>query len=355
MSAADAPAISPKPHRNNFNFLRLVFAFLVILCHSPELLDGNRNRDILTRLFHAMGFGEFAVDCFFVLSGYLIVQSWQSRPVASEYLKKRILRIVPGFAAAYFVSVFFVGPALADAPSVFFSRLALRPALLHLVTLNAPPALPGSAQGPFSLYVNGSMWTIQYEFLCYLGVMTLGVAGVLRVRGAFAALYFLSTVFYFYVHHRQPWPPPALFGTPFEWGRLLTFFLAGACFYAYRDRIAYRPQYAAIALLITLAAFKVTQLLMFPFPLVLAYLIFFAGFYPAPRLAKIGTKTDLSYGLYLYAWPVQILLIRYFPGMNPWLLCAVTLPVAGVLAFLSWTLIEKPALALKPRSYPAGS
>src|SRR3982074_3309146 len=86
---------------NNFGFLRLLFATLVILAHSPELVDGNRSREILTRIFGTMPLGEVAVDGFFLISGYLILQSLVNSKSYFEYLSKRVLRIYPGYIVAF--------------------------------------------------------------------------------------------------------------------------------------------------------------------------------------------------------------------------------------------------------------
>src|SRR5579863_1616176 len=85
---------------NNFGFLRLLFAALVILSHSSELIDGNRSREILTRIFGTMSFAQLAVDSFFLISGYLITRSWILSESNSEYLIKRVMRIYPGYLVA---------------------------------------------------------------------------------------------------------------------------------------------------------------------------------------------------------------------------------------------------------------
>jgi peptidoglycan/LPS O-acetylase OafA/YrhL len=100
--------------QNNFNLVRLLLALLVLLSHAPELIDGNRSQEILTRMFGTLSFGELAVDGFFLLSGYLIMQSWDAQPQAWPFLKKRMLRIYPGFVIATLVCAFAVGPLAAE-------------------------------------------------------------------------------------------------------------------------------------------------------------------------------------------------------------------------------------------------
>ena len=141
--------------RNNFNFLRLFFASLVILSHSFELIDGNRNRELLTEVFGTISFGEFAVDGFFLVSGFLIVQSWNSEPKFYSFLLKRILRIYPGFIVAFLVCTLVVGPLGAE-PTAYFSQLELNRLVLDMLKLRPPNTPPVFMGYPYAA-VNGAM------------------------------------------------------------------------------------------------------------------------------------------------------------------------------------------------------
>jgi peptidoglycan/LPS O-acetylase OafA/YrhL len=102
--------------RNNIGLLRLVLASAVIVGHAPELVDGTRAREPLTRLFGTMSLGEVAVDAFFILSGFLITQSLTHRTSVAGFISRRILRIYPAFLAAYLLSVYCLG-ALGSKPN----------------------------------------------------------------------------------------------------------------------------------------------------------------------------------------------------------------------------------------------
>ena len=86
------------------DLMRVLFASLVLLAHAPEIADGNESREIFFRLTHAMSFGSLGVDGFFLLSGFLIVRSWETNSDHLDYLRRRVLRIVPGYLVAVLAS-----------------------------------------------------------------------------------------------------------------------------------------------------------------------------------------------------------------------------------------------------------
>ena len=119
--------IEVRDRANNFGALRLLFAALVIVSHSPELVDGNRSREVLTRVFGTMSFGEVAVDGFFLVSGYLISMSFARSRTTLSYLEKRVGRIVPGYLVAFSICSFVIAPLLeATSRCLLISGMLLR-------------------------------------------------------------------------------------------------------------------------------------------------------------------------------------------------------------------------------------
>jgi peptidoglycan/LPS O-acetylase OafA/YrhL len=338
--------------QNNFNLLRLVLALLVMLSHAPELQDGDRRRELLTQVFHTLSFGELAVDGFFLLSGYLIVQSWQGAPVAGVFLRKRILRIFPGFIVASLVCVYLVGPLGADSER-YFRELSTAKVLLALPVLHAPVIPPVFDGLPYAR-VNGSMWTIALEFVCYLGVLAMGMAGAIRNRRVWLALTLAGFALCLVGRSGLPLRWTVHMVTTHPLIRLGSVFGAGGCFYLYRDVFRYTPRGAVIAAVVLAA-------LMFSPPLAQVavasfggYLLFYFALRPLPFTALVNRLPDISYGIYLYGWPAQMLVLWYLPGHSPWLLLALALAVVLPLALLSCWLVEQPAMRykLKGRTAP---
>jgi len=333
-------------HKNNFGVLRLAFAFLVIVSHSFEMIDGNRSREPLTEIFGTLSFGEVGVFGFFLVSGYLITQSHQNSRSAASYLWKRVLRIYPGFAVAFLLSVLVVAP-FAGVPLVQIAW----PKVLAMMAVLSRPIVPGAfADLPYK-ELNGSLWTIAYEFRCYLLILALGAAGLFPRRTwillTFTGAMVIAGIF--------PWTKApynltlqAAVGSLVDTIRFTAAFLVGACFYVFRDAIQLGRR-AALVAAGTLCAALFSPIAAYPAFVVLGgYLIFWLAFLPnTPRLNRVNTKIDLSYGGYLYAWPVQSLLIKYVPGITPFSVIVWTTALSGLLAMASWFLIEKPCLLLK--------
>jgi peptidoglycan/LPS O-acetylase OafA/YrhL len=327
---------------NNFGVVRLILAALVIVSHSPELLDGNRSREIATSIWHTLSFGEIGVDGFFVVSGYLITQSFVNSADTWSYFRKRLLRIYPAFVVASAVCIFVVAPLGGGAPPPLISSV------VRVLALQ-PPLIDGVFAGLPYPVVNGAMWSIAIEFRCYLLVLVLGSFGLLRWRAAILATgigFLLLTGFRLVPPLFVPGDDLGILGfLPLDI-RMVGAFMIGMSFYLYRERL---PLTSAAAM----ASVLTCMLLMFIAPLAELALCTLGGYalfwfiLKGPVLA-VARRTDISYGLYLYAWPVGSLLIWYLGrDLSPWLLAVLTILIAGMLGAASWFLVEQPALRLK--------
>jgi peptidoglycan/LPS O-acetylase OafA/YrhL len=336
---------APAQRENNFGLLRITFATLVILTHSFYFVDGNALREPLIRWFHTLEFGDVAVDGFFIISGYLVTKSFLQSRSRAEYLGKRVLRIYPGYIMACVVSVLIGINVGATLPHIDFSLIMVTYVQLllmcgvHLDHTFAHSAYPG---------VNGSLWSISYEFRCYLLLILLGLLGTFRSKRIVGVL---TVCFLVWVTTLDV---TSTAGGNMMWGslagnvRTIALFLAGSSFFLFEDAIPYSRLYAAISVAALLILLPYSNLATTALAVFGGYFIFwFALHGPTRSLSRATNRTDLSYGVYLYAWPIGELLVQYFRGISPWLVFCFTVLVVYPVAFVSWVLIEKPALGLK--------
>lgn len=334
-------------HGNAFGFLRLLFASLVILSHTPELADGDRSREILTRLFGTLSFGEFAVDCFFLISGFLITGSWLKTPHLRPYLRKRVARIYPAFILCSILCILVVAP-LAGVSLGTIASSALRN--VHLALALEPAQLPGVFEGTPYAMLNGSAWTIIYEFRCYVFVALLGLLGLLDkplLLGALAVMFYgffsLAPAPWFEVVQRLP--HYGLFvGDAKEQLRLASVFTTGALFFVCRRRVKFRQSTLALSILGLLAGLLIPISAHAAVAIFGGYIILFAAHRATGALTVINNQNDVSYGLYLYAWPIEKLILWYFPSLPLVATGALTFIFAYALGWVSWHVVEKPIL-----------
>jgi peptidoglycan/LPS O-acetylase OafA/YrhL len=332
-------------HDNNFGLLRISFATLVILTHSFYFVDGNSLREPFIKLFHVLSLADISVDGFFIISGYLVTKSYMQSKSQFEYLGKRVLRIYPGYVVACAVSLLIGLRAGGLLPHVGLGSVAS--ALVELLFLAGVHIDRAFASLPYP-GTNGSLWSIAYEFRCYLILIVLGSAGLLRDKRVVGLLTFglLLWLIVIGVDHSP--------GTNFLLGsldvdiRTLALFCTGSAFYLFRDWIKFSQTKVLVCIATLLTLLPRPDLATPALAVFGGYAIFwFALHGPTSVFSRAANKVDLSYGVYLYAWPIGELLVWYFKGMSPWAVFGCTTLIAYAVAYLSWTLLENPALGLK--------
>ncbi len=340
----------PRGRSNLFDFLRCALAVLVIYSHSYALLAGSDATEPLYRWSHGqITWGGLAVDGFFLISGYLITQSWMRSKRPGDFFLNRVLRIFPAFTVIVALGVLVVAPLSSErAPEINVGAWLL--GTLNLQGYSPAGTFPNN---PFPGAVNGSLWSISYECWCYVGVALLGMGALLKRRVLVSAIFLLTiaTSIVFVCLHLEPGGKilGVIFGEPSVWARLLPYYLAGTTFYIWQDRIPLSWPLATLsAALLVAGALLAPWVVALTYPLALTYLLLFLASRPIPKLVDWARYGDLSYGLYLYAFPMQQLLVRWLRPTEPLALFTLATPLVSVCAFVSWHAIEKPFLELRP-------
>lgn len=349
--------------KNNYDFIRFFAAVLIIFSHSFVMVGGEQAvyNDPLWRLSHGHALtGQIGMTSLFILGGFLITESYVRSSNVFSYLRNRFLRILPGFIFVMLLMTFIVGPLISSYSILeYFGNAQTYHYLLNLTLFKWVDQLPGVfTHNPATGYINGSLWTIRCEIYCYFSVILLGVCRLLNWRsvlGVFLLSSMLNTLF-----AANVLPLNTNGGGWYivkELSSLYVNFSVGMLFYLLRDKIVLDWKYALFALsglLLTLYSTAILPDLLLS--LLSAYLVFYFAYAAGVKFHHFAKHGDLSYGTYIYAWPIQQMVYQALgPTCTWWMNFTVSLPIIIVAALLSWHLLEKKALqrkAIRPEPTP---
>jgi peptidoglycan/LPS O-acetylase OafA/YrhL len=347
---------------NSFDIARFILAIAVIFSHSFVLLLGQgHGEDPLVKLTNnQISFGSFAVNCFFVISGFLITQSLLTGSSYTQYFKNRILRIIPAFFFSLFLVAFVAGPLT--------TNLGLKEYLAvdenspyQFIVKNLSFNFFGYAWSiedvfssvPFPGSANGSMWTLKHELALYLILPLCSLFLILSIKRIMLVLTFfisglsvLSILFkyqllnlvgdYYWVISVNEYS---------NFIKLAPYFLFGSLFYLYKDKLIIHKRLILLCFIVILVALKAGLLnvfLIFTLPYIILTI---CVKYKTSQFRKYG---DFSYGLYIYAFPIQQLLVYYFfDKLNVATFFILSTIFTLLISFFSWHFIEKKALSFK--------
>jgi peptidoglycan/LPS O-acetylase OafA/YrhL len=336
--------------RDNFLVLRLLAALMVVLGHSFLIVGGDVSGNeplhrILPRTYaHLAG-----VAMFFAISGFLITLSFERRPDLVRFARARALRLWPALVVVVAAWTFVLGPMLSTLPAdAYFGAgddhgTAYRYFWSNISLFRLWPWLPGLFESnPIPRHVNGSLWTIPWEATMYVAVALAGVLRLLRFP------WLASAVIVALVAALVLWPIYS--SDAAATGQLPLGYELAACFGAGSIACLLRrfvPVSTGIMLLLALVAFAGRDTLLI-WPAILYFVFWFAY---VPRLPAMPRDADLSYGTYLWAFPVQQAVVQITGVESPAGLFLIATPIVLAIAAASWFLIERPALRLKQRSH----
>jgi len=278
--------------------------------------------------------GRIAVAVFFIVSGYLITGSYIRSRNPIQFLWARTLRLLPALAVTLIILAIIVGPLVTTLPiSVYFSS----PDISKFIVINLSltgfvSGLPGVFENnPFPVAVDGSLWTLGYEAECYGMILVLGMAGLLNrfvMLALFAAALLASGM--------------SLGGIRVEFA---SYFIGGAVMHLWKPPIR---RWIALSCLFLLYITFITGGFQLLCATAGAYSVCYVALGCHPLRVFKGIRSDLSYGVYIWAFPVQQTVTMALGSAAVWWAnILISVPVVLGLAWLSWNLVESPALALK--------
>ena len=339
---------APVDHRNNLTALRWFAASLVLFGHAFVFLGLS---EPLFLQWVPMGLLGFYI--FFAISGYLVAQSWQRDPSVLRFLAKRALRIFPGLLVCTALSVLVLGPWLTTLDMATYWRNEHTRGYFTNVALYMTYHLPGVfAQNKLPHAVNGSLWSLPVEVFMYLLLALLGLLGTWFQNQKWGAwptglvtISFMALV--------AVWALPStealvVYRTDLRQIPLCgVYFMVGASLFQFNLSKYFNLSNLVLAVVLWLCLSREPQLFAMASWVVLPFVVLAFGLSRHTWLSRWHQR-DYSYGIYIYAFPVQQTVVSFWPQMPLAAYLLSTFVITVALAATSWHFVEKPALKLKP-------
>lgn len=327
---------------NNFNLIRMLAAFGVMVSHAYPLALGTDTMEPFEVFLKGDNLGRACVFAFFAISGFFITKSFYFKKSLGAYVKARVLRLFPALVVMVAIVAVLGGVFITVDPDYWniAPKYAVWVISFQALVFTGGPSLPGMfTENPLPNAVNGSLWTLRYEVLCYIAVGVAGLLGIFNRPKLFLglALAFVALYIVIPMYTGRPVITTMLYlGVPF---------IIGAGFFVFRDHLPLSI-WIALALSVLVVLLRPTFLFTPMFMLALSYWVFFLGYANWSPLKQYNRLGDYSYGFYIYAFPVQQLgsMLGFTTPLSNILF---SLPITLVLAMASWHLLEAPALKFK--------
>ena len=339
-------------HRNNLTALRWFAACLVLYGHAHAFLG---LPEVLFMQIVPMGL--LGVYIFFAISGYLVAQSWSRDPHVLRFMAKRALRIFPGLVVCTLLSVLVLGPLLTSLDANAYWQNEHTLGYLSNIALYISYHLPGVfANNAWPHAVNGSLWSLPVEFFMYLLLALIGLVGAwvqaaLNIQRATAWL--VGGMSLLFIALAALWALPTqeamvVYRTDLRHIPMCgVYFMVGASLYCFQWEKHFTLSNVLLALVAWLSLSHRTQWFAMASWLVLPFVVMAFGLARHPWLGRMHTR-DYSYGIYIYAFPVQQTVASFWPQMPLPAYLLSTFVITVALAATSWHFVEKPALKYKP-------
>lgn len=327
-----------------FDMLRLVAASAVVLHHAMKI-----EHDIVRDdwLFQFSGgytqLGLLAVSIFFALSGYLITPGLVKSGNVIGYFSRRFMRIMPLLIVIVVSTALIIGPIFSSVSLAEYYSSKSTWRYLQTISTILSLQLPGVVDYDGGDTINGPIWTLHFEWMCYIILGALAFVGVLAKRWVFLAIYIAAIVTLIFIVGEVPADESR--NRVFMLLFLFSYFGAGVLIYLFGDILRWSLPIMGL----TLAALIAVWASPFDYalaPALTAFLVVGIGLIKFPE-TPLTTGVDLSYGVYLSHSVILMALMNIHPFQSWVVLFAIALPLSLLTAYASWTLIEAPALKYK--------
>ena len=338
---------------NNFDFLRFLFSIFVVISHAYPLSGGAEKTQWIYEVTNGqVVLASLGLNGFFVISGFFIFQSLQRSKSIKSYFKKRFLRLFPGLFVVLLLTILLV-PVVYQGNGSLYSNTDFYTYLPNNLSLYG---FQSSIKGVYDTHnyhsINGSLWTLRYEFSLYIALAFLYffrkrldvIKGCLFV--SFMLLFVMHTFFLERFSESSVLGMRGYdiinFGVFFTFGSLLASFK----FDKFKDKSRLFSISIIVLLVLILIVSVYFNFYIYIKHVVYSLLIMLIGFMPLPFFSTFGKIGDMSYGIYIYSFPVQQALMYFFDfGLYSFIVWSLFISI--ILGYLSWHLIEKQALKYK--------
>lgn len=326
-----------KKNNNNLDLFRIICASIVIYGHSFVMVRDAHGSDLIAKILPYDYSGSFAVKVFFFISGLVVTNSLLTNNNINHFIKSRIFRIMPGLIFFCFTSAFIILPFFYDGSIIdYYRNSGLYNYIVHnslLITEYRISGVFGNADNHTSV-INGSIWTIPYEMLAYFILLSAYSVNLLNKK-YLASIAFviviISCLFQqdgFLVFNEGP----------MERSMLSYCFSCGVIFCVYKDQIKVKFTHA-IALLVIYILLSKTHVAPFIFYLTFFYCLIYIC--SRKLILKLKPKHDISYGIYIWGWPVQQMVSKLEPSLGIYSNSIISILIAMAFGLISWLLIER--------------
>ena len=338
--------------KNAFDLLRILLAISVIISHGI-LLGGYKLQDPLSVFSKSQtNLADLGVMGFFTLSGYLITASFERTKNALLFTIHRLLRILPGFWVCLIITAFVFGPLIyfvkersitdynftgdQSSRSYFLNNF-----FLQIKQWSIKDVLNYAA---YKESLNGSLWSLFPEILCYFFTLAAGIFGLFNKNKILHLILGISTLIFFTINFNfsKNYGPTILILSPAL--KLYASYISGSLTYVFRDQMILDKKGTIFLFLFTLMLIKFGGYnLLSPFLIAMTLINVF-------QLFEFRIKYDISYGVYIYSFPVQQLLFQVFGSkLHVFLFIGLSLVIAITMGLLSYILVERPCINLRKR------